>query len=94
MALRLCGPELRHGEARVQVRAEVVHPPDGEGEVHAELWGVRDGTGEGKMGEGREADFEDFEIGAAEGAEEGVEHGWRAGQQRTCIVQPCQNAPL
>ena len=34
------GPEVGDGEAGFKVRAEVVHPGDGEHDVHAELfWG-------------------------------------------------------
>lgn len=31
------GPEIRDREARVEVCAEIVHPGDGEHDVHAEL---------------------------------------------------------
>lgn len=34
--LRL-GPEIRHGEARLKVRAEVVHPSDRKHDVHPEF---------------------------------------------------------
>ena len=39
--MRLLGfwPEIGDGEAGVEVGAEVVHPADGEGDVHAELGG-------------------------------------------------------
>lgn len=52
------GPEIRDREARVEVCAEIVHPRDGEHDVHAELnfwvrwrWGWWGGK---KGGEGRE----------------------------------------
>jgi hypothetical protein len=66
------GPEIRDREARVEVCAEIVHPGDGEHDVHAELifwvrwrwgWFVGGGGREGREG----TDFEDFEVGAAHG---------------------------
>lgn len=32
------GPEAGNVEAVVEVRAEVIHPADGEEDVHSELW--------------------------------------------------------
>lgn len=77
MALFLRGPEIGDGEAVLEVRAEVVHPADWEGKVHPELGrgsdrDRRDREG-GGIGVGRMY-FEYFEVGAAEGAEEGGEH--------------------
>ena len=78
MRLRLRGPEIGDAEARFEVRAEVVHVADGEGEIHAELDGGNVSVGERgkdggrKDGEGEERKrgdktcFEDFEVGAAE----------------------------
>ena len=34
------GPEARDVKAVVEVRSEVVHPADGEDDIHAELWEV------------------------------------------------------
>ncbi len=47
------GPEIRDREARVEVCAEIVHPGDGEHDVHAELIVGLGGGGVGG-GEGRE----------------------------------------
>jgi hypothetical protein len=53
------GPEIRDREARVEVCAEIVHPGDGEHDVHAELifglggGGLVGGKGEGREGRGR-----------------------------------------
>lgn len=61
-------PEVRYGEARVEVDAEVVHPADGEHDVHAELGGEAvsmDQGGGGGFAGGGDAYFEDLKIGAA-----------------------------
>lgn len=50
VALFLRGPEVRDCESVLEVRPEVIHPSDGEGEVHPELWGVLDGRGGGGLG--------------------------------------------
>lgn len=69
VALLLRRPEPRHREPVLQVRAEVVHVPDGEGEVETELdgsmrvrWGGRwEGHREGKSG----TNLKDLEVGAS-----------------------------
>lgn len=35
------GPEAGDAEAVIEIRAEVIHPSDGEDDVHAELDGIR-----------------------------------------------------
>ena len=70
VTLFLRGPEIWDGEPVLQVRAEVVHPADREGEVHAELGGrVSCGCGL-SAGVWRVEYLENFEVGAAEGAED------------------------
>lgn len=49
VALFLRGPEVGHGEAVLEVRAKVVHPADGKGEVHAKL--MPESVVEGVVGE-------------------------------------------
>lgn len=87
MALFLRGPEIVHREAVLQVGAEVVHPADGEEDVHSELgggcevWleerlglGLGFGWGRGRRwgwGWDQAAYFEDFKVRATEGAEYG-----------------------
>jgi hypothetical protein len=62
MGLVLLWPEVGYGEALFEVCAKVVHPADGEHDVHAELGGALvDEALEGS----HKRHLEDFEIGAS-----------------------------
>ena len=76
MALFLARPEAGDGEPVLEVRAEIVHPGDREGYVDCELWEwvVSASCRVRKVGMGMY--LEDFEVGASEGTEDGVEHGF------------------
>lgn len=72
VGLAALGPEIGHGEARIEVDAEVVHEADGEHDVHAELERERSMLVNAwllacvlKWVSNWLAYFEDFEIGTA-----------------------------
>jgi hypothetical protein len=62
MGFVLLGPEVGYGEALFEVCAKVVHPADGEHDVHAEL---REALVEELVKGSHKSHLEDFEIGTS-----------------------------